>query len=184
MFSFLLRCLQGPLQNAMVPYWQPPKLHFENMMVPLSPSLRFMLSTWLWDGREIATYTLSNFHNTTIVIRQIQMYLHYDVWTHTHMHTYIHTYTHTYIYTYHTYIHKYLHNIQTPLAFNMSVWDLLNLTPIMLAWLYMHSYSMYDLRVIVAVVVIYQPDIWTCNLLLQRFNDAVIRQEKYRNDTR
>ena len=103
------------------------------------------------------------------------------------MHTYIHTYTHTYIYTYHTYIHKYLHNIQTPLAFNMSVWDLLNLTPIMLAWLYMHSYSMYDLRVIVAVVVIYQPDIWTCtaqNLLLQRFNDAVIRQEKYRNDTR
>ena len=47
--------------------------------------LKFILRTWLWDCHKTATHALSTFHKFSIAIQQIQMYLWYDIWTHTHI---------------------------------------------------------------------------------------------------
>ena len=82
----------------------PKVLPQEHTMVPYHLTLRFMLRTCLGDCREIHVH----FHNMTIAIQQMQIYLQYDIQKHTYIHAYI----------------------QTPLAFNILMWGLLRLAPI------------------------------------------------------
>ena len=82
--SVVCGVLRGSLQEHNCAISTTPEASFREL--PYQLPLRFTLGTWLW---EIQVY-FQIFHNATIVIQQIRMYLWYDIRIHTYIHTYIH----------------------------------------------------------------------------------------------
>ena len=77
----------GSFENTIVPYQQPPKLHFTNTVVSYQlPCWK----TWLWDCQEMHVH-FQIFHNAGIAIQQIRMYLLYDIQIHTYRHRFCST---------------------------------------------------------------------------------------------
>ena len=92
----------GHFNNMIVPYRQPPKLHFNNT-VPHQLPLRLTVAMRLPRNTRVFFFC-----NAIIIIQKIQMFLRYDVQIHTNIHTYI----------------------QTLLVFNMLMWGSFRLAPI------------------------------------------------------